>query len=178
MAAIAYSEVARVKRVEPGQHRTHAPQQSSSYLITSSARPSSESGTVGPSTLEWTVIAGTNRALPLPKPLTREPRVSTLDKLSRRLGSIRHNRELIRLTALGATWICLALPLSSAPAASAEIEPESVNTAEFSDLPGREVGAIEQNLDANSKWRRDTVGIRTAQPGGPARRRQGCGAGY
>lgn len=101
MAAIAYSEVARVKRVEPGQHRTHAPQQSSSYLITSSARPSSESGTVGPSTLEWTVIAGTNRALPLPKPLTREPRVSTLDKLSRRLGSIRHNRELIRLTALG-----------------------------------------------------------------------------
>ena len=25
---------------------------------------------------------------------------------------------------------------------------------------------------------RDTVGIRTAQPGGPACRRQGCGAGY
>jgi lipoprotein-anchoring transpeptidase ErfK/SrfK len=61
--------------------------------------------------------------------------MSTVDKLSQRLGSIRHNRELIRLTALGTAWIFLALPLSPAPAASAELKPESVNTAEFSDKP-------------------------------------------
>jgi hypothetical protein len=65
------------------QIRTHAPQQSSSHSIISSARPNSESGTVRPSALEWTVIIGTNRALPSCQNLWRaSQRMSTVDKLS------------------------------------------------------------------------------------------------
>jgi lipoprotein-anchoring transpeptidase ErfK/SrfK len=56
-------------------------------------------------------------------------------KVGRRFGSTGQNHGLIRLMRLGAACIGLALLLSPASLLSAELKPESVNSAEYSDKP-------------------------------------------
>ena len=58
-----------------------------------------------------------------------------VSKVCRRFGSTKQNHGLIRLMPVGAACIGVALLLSPASLFSAELKPESVNSAEWSDKP-------------------------------------------